>query len=443
MGGAVVRVWAAVQGSFWLIPVVMASVLSGLALLLTQVDAGRPSAADALFVTLGVEGARTVLSTIAGGMMTVASIVISLTFVALTTMSSQLGPRILVFFMRDRPTQIVLGAFTGTFLFALIALSATGGPDDHVPAAAVLAAIGFAVISFGLMAFYVHHAAESLQADILVSRLAAQLLTAIDDLASVRRGDRIVASDDLPGPEPDSCTLGAPGAGYVEFIDRDGLLAIARESGGRIDILARPASFLLKGVALVRLSAEAMERQKAVRACITLSPTRTPMQQAHFEFSAITEIAVRALSPGVNDPYTAAACVDRLFEGLAKAAQRGVTGDIVHREDGRILLTERRHSFGDYLDTAFAPIRKYGRDDALVAGRIAAGYEMLAAMITNEDERAMLCSAARNFRNELDEHMSSARDRETLLEQLDRMIDALEGPASPLPVLGEEPSEDA
>lgn len=442
MAATVARIWLAVQGSFWLIPILIAGLLSTLALILTHFDAGLPPGSTPL-ATLGVDGARTVLSTIAGGMMTVASIVISLTFVALTTMSSQLGPRMLVFFMRDRPTQIVLGAFTGTFLFALIALSATGGVDNRVPATAVLSAIGFAVISFGMMAYYVHHAAESLQADILVSRLADQLLHAIDGLAAVRRGDRIVSAGDLPAPDADACTLGAPGAGYVEFIDRNGLLSIARESGGRIDILARPASFLLKGVALVRVSEGLRERQNAIRACITLSPTRTPAQQAHFEFSAITEIAVRALSPGVNDPYTAASCINRLFEGLARATQYGVTGDIVHREDGRVLLTERRHSFADYLDTAFAPIRKYGRDDALVAGHIAAGYDMLATTITDEAERAMLCSAARGFRNELDQHMSSARDREALLEQLDRMIAALERPASPLPILGEDGSDES
>lgn len=421
------RVWMAIHGSFWFIPTLLAIFLSLAAIGAQQLEAGWVFGEEAYAPALGVDGARTLLSTIAGGMMTVASIVISLTFVALTTMSSQLGPRILLFFMHDRPTQFVIGAFVGTFLFALISLTATGGPEDNVPLAALAGAVALAVLSFGLMVYYVHHVAASIQADVLVARLGEQLITAIDDLAEGPVGAK--RWQGAPQERGDRSTvLAAPASGYLTYVEREKLLAAAREIDGRIELLARPADFVIEGVELLRVwSREEIDEARILNA-ITLGPNRTPLQQAHFEFAALTEVAVRALSPGINDPYTAVSCIDRLTQGLAHAARRGIAGDLSHREDGKVLLVERRHSFADYINTAFAPIRQHARTDALVARRMASAYIQLSRLVEREDERGMLRAAAKGFRDDLAEHMSSDRDRKSIVRDLDEAIEALAAP---------------
>lgn len=419
-----------ISGSFWFAPALIALGMSGLAFLALEVDRGSAGRImDFVPMRLDVDGARVVLSTIAGGMMTVTSIVFSLTFVALTTMSSQLGPRILLFFMHDRPTQVVLGAFVGVFVFALVALLGAGGGIAAPPTFSLGLAMIMSACAFGLMIYFVHHIAESLQADVVVARLGEQLRSAIENVSERDEGEQVDEAMRRRFDSAETHPIAAPVSGYVQYIDIAGLLEAAERKEFSIELLARPADFCVAGDAVARGAGDKEAIEKAVVAAFIFGERRSPSQQAHFEITALTEVAVRALSPGVNDPYTAAACIDRLLDGLVHAARRLNLGDAAHCKDGRVLLIERRYDFADHLDAAFSQIRAHSRTDPLVLMRMVTAYETLERLVEGETERRMVAEAVEGLRADIDRRVDSERDRTKLLEQADRTLAALSNAA--------------
>lgn len=421
----------AVLASFWFLPSLITLALAALSVWALRIDA----AADALLSDLKAEGARAVLTAIAGGMMTVASLVFSLTFVALTSMSAQFGPRILLFFMNDRSTQIVLGVFVGAFLFALLALLHVedGAPP---PAPAVIGAILLAVAAFGVMIYFVHHIARSLQADVLVARLGRQLKSAIRNLEARRDASEIAKAAHAFGEAAEGVVLPAPTSGYVQLIDAAALARIAAAADLRLELLFKPADFLIEGAPMIRAFGDRAEDLSAgdLASGVVLGPQRTPEQEAHFEISALAEVAIRALSPGINDPYTAIACVHQLVDGLALISRLGVSGDLLHRAEDVPRVRERRRDFAEFLDAAFSAIRAHARGDALVARHILDGYRQLAEAIAAPADLAALEEARAGLAAELETSLASERDRRDLLALADQVAETIAGKTARAPV---------
>ena len=173
-----------------------------------------------------------------------------------------------------------------------------------------------------------------------------------------------------------------------------------------------------------------LEDSASLLSAFVLGPQRTPEQHAHFEIVALSEVALRALSPSVNDPYTAISCIDRLVEGLEHISRLEIAGDLAHEVDGKVVLIERKRDFADYLDAAFAPIRNAASSDALVMGHIVGGYAKLAALVSPEQNLAALREALEGVREDIERSIENQRDRADLLRKTDAALAPLNARAA-------------
>ena len=227
--------------------------------------------------TGGPEGARAVLSTIAGSMITVAGVTFSITIVALTLASQQFGPRLLRSFLRDLGNQIVLGTFVSTFIYCLLVLRTVRGNDDaqFVPHLAVTLGVLLAMLSLGVLIFFIHHVSMSIQASQIIANVAADLEGAVARLFPERLGHERtpVTANTTALPvdfEESASAVPADSNGYVQAIDEDALMTLATERDVVLRIDAEPGRFVRCGTALVRVRPGAHRGRCALR----LTPRR-------------------------------------------------------------------------------------------------------------------------------------------------------------------------
>ncbi|MCD7058275.1 DUF2254 domain-containing protein [Pelagibacterium xiamenense] len=368
---------AALAGSFWFVPTLIALSLLLLALAIIAVDSldyvfGMRDAW--FFPRFGPEGARAVLTTIAGGMMTMASLVFSLTFVGLTLLAGQLGARILMFFMHDKTTQFMLGTFVGVFLFALTALGNVSElQDGFVPSLTVAAAIGLATLAFGLVIYFVHHMALSIQADVIVADLGERFCQAIARIAQTAASSDIAASrkaeslfTDLEGdPVP------APSSGYIRYIDYDALVAAARKRGLRIRLVVRPDDYVHHAGPLMYVEGSDVNIG-ALAKTIRMGQRRDILQEATYEARALVDVALRALSPGINDPNTAVAAINQLSAGLVALTRAAIPPNVLFDREGNPVLIRPHLGVAHYLDLVIPTLAPVLRSDTLATEAVIA-----------------------------------------------------------------------
>ena len=393
--------WYRLTSTLWVVPILMISsaVLLAVGTLYLDTLAPQPWLGFRWMLRIGSEGARQVLGTIAGSMITVVSLVFSMTLVTLQLASSQLGPRLIPRFVRDTVNQIVLGTFVATFVYAILVLQTVSEsrPEPFVPHLSVLVALILTLISLLWLIYFIHHVADSIQADTVIAELSDQLSEAIES-----RFPEI----DLPGgmplempfldrvAEPPS-VVAAPESGYIQVIDADALLRKASKNGLVIKIEARPGDFVVQHAPLLLVwPRERLSDGLGEALCepIVIGPKRTPAQDIDFAVSALVEIGVRALSPGINDPQTAMTCIDRLAEALAQIMEEEDPPSLVPDGDGAIRLIVRPATFEGVIGAAFNPIRHAGRDHARVLSRLA---QALAVLVGFARDRMQLETIAR------------------------------------------------
>ncbi len=247
--------WENLSSSYWFIPTVMSILATGLSFLTVHIDTmvnAKWARAAGWIWAGGPEGARSVLSTIAGSTITVAGVVFSITIVTLSLASSQFGPRLLRNFMNDRATQFVLGVFVSTFLYSLLILRTIRGTDANsfVPFLSVTSGILFAVASVGFLIFFIHHVPNSILAENLVGRVAEELQVRVDRLYPDELGDgpREKKSDveaRLPrGFGEEAEPIHSKKSGFVQAIDEERLLQLAQREGLIIQLCRRPGDFI-------------------------------------------------------------------------------------------------------------------------------------------------------------------------------------------------------
>ena len=396
--------WYRLTSTLWLVPVLMISsaVLLAFGTLFLDTVAPQPWFEQLRWLLrIGPEGARQVLATIAGSMITVASLVFSMTLVTLQLASSQLGPRLITRFVRDAVNQIVLGTFVATFIYAILVLQTVSesAPEPFVPHLAVMVALILALISLLWLIYFIHHVATSIQADTVIADLSEQLSEAIE-----HRFPEI----ELPGPAPPETPfldrfaeppgiVAAPESGYIQVIDADALLRKATANGLVIKVEARPGDFVVEDAPLLlvwpreRLSNDLCE---ALWEPIVIGPKRTPAQDIDFAVAALVEIALRALSPGINDPQTAMTCIDRLSAALAEIMKEQEPSSLVPDAEGAIRLIVRPATFEAVMGAAFNPIRHAARDHARVLRRLAQSLAVLAGLARDQTQREAIARQA-------------------------------------------------
>lgn len=373
--------WDRIRSSFWFIPSLMLATAAALAFGMVTLDQHVPPRwlADMHWVyNGGAEGAGTVLGTIAGSMISIAGVVFSLTLVALTVASSQFGPRLLRNFMRDKSNQVVLGAFVSTFLYCLLVLRTIrrDSGDEFVPHVSITVGVLFAILSVGVLIHFIHHVSVSIQADEIISRVSRELSANITRLFPEHIGE---PRDDATGKaspaqppadfEARSRPVHAPIDGYLQIVDATSMLELAAREDLLIRIERRPGHYLVAGGLVARVfPAEKCsdEIADAVRAAFAFGHQRTSAQDVEFSINQLVEIAARALSPGVNDPFTAITCVHRLGSALCQLARREMPSSHRLDEDGRLRVIAPVTDPSGLIDAAFNQIRQYARANAAV-----------------------------------------------------------------------------
>ncbi len=377
----------AIRSNFWFIPALLSLIAIIAAFFIVEADLWIAQSVVKGYIPslrMPVESARLVLSTIAGSMITVASLVFSLTLVALTMISQQLGPRALLHFMDDRPTQIVLGLFIATFLFALVVLTRL---DDevvrgHVPGLAVVAAVALSVVALGTVIHFIHHIATRIQADVLVAELGSDFRKAAEAFVSRGRAGDAFADD---GEREELLRRFAEGkrfevalrkSGYLLRFDAEAMCRLAREHDLVVRVEERPGAFVLAGHPLLTAVAEGDapvkdETLSHFRGQLSLGSRRTPQASVEFDLKALLEVALRALSPGINDPYTAAACIDRLADGIRVLMARETEQRVTRDGDGKARIIHMPEPFEGILSLAFDPIITAGQDHAIILSKLA------------------------------------------------------------------------
>lgn len=407
------KYWEALRTSFWFIPTVMVFGAVVLAVVVIQVDhlAMSEGWLDWEWVfTGGPDGASAVLSIIAGSMTTIAGVVFSMTLVVLSLASSQLGPRLLRSFMRDPPTQIVLGTFVATFLYCvLVVLTIRRGDEDaFVPHMSVTLGVLLAVISMGVLIYFIHHVAISIQANQVVARVGRELIDVLESLFPETIGEA-PSGESTPGPGADFLRrfdreaepVCSSGDGYLQFIDANALMALAERKDVVVRLECHPGHYVVAGGPLLRVwptGQRSDEFAQEVNAAFALGNQRTSGQDIEHALFELVEIAVRALSPGINDPFTAIACVDRLGSALCRLATRDMPSPYRHDSEGKLRVIAPSPSFPAMLDAGFDQIRQYGRSSVAVSIRLMETLVLITAFAHRPADRAAILRHAEMIR---------------------------------------------
>ncbi|MFW6079964.1 MAG: DUF2254 domain-containing protein [Gemmatimonadota bacterium] len=364
----------------------------------------------------GAEGARGVLGAIAGGIITVTGVIFSVTIVALQLASTQFTPRVLRNFTADRGNQLTLGVLIATFTYTLLVMRtirADAGRGDFVPLISVTVSLLLALVSIGFLIYFIAHLARSLQAVVIIRRVAE------DTLKSV--GRTFVSVDDAAsrpvdaGRPDERAPVRARDAGYIQAIDADTLLACAAEMDAVVRMELAHGRFVLPGGVLISVWPAARLRggyADRLRGAVTLGWQRTIEQDPAWGVIELADIAVRALSSSVADPTTASLCIDRLSEILVEIGRHEPRRRLVAERDGRGVALQPA-TFDSIIDVAFDRIAIYGAPDATVVRDI---VDALAAVARRVPARQRPCLARQieRLRERAERVAASEADRELI-----------------------------
>jgi uncharacterized membrane protein len=395
--------WEKLSSTLWFVPATMTGAAITLAFVMVWLDRGTSDDYEPWFFLYsgGAEGARSVLSTIAGSMITVAGVVFSSTVVALSFASSHLGPRLLRNFMRDRGNQIVLGTFISTFVYCLLVLrTVSESGDGFVPHLGVTAGLFLAMASLAVLIYFIHHVARSLQADFVISIVAEELDRSIARLYPGEMGEDAPAGRLAEMEEREqqldaekSVQAALPVSGYLHGLDVETLIELAVSEELVIRLLTRPGRYIHDGTPAAEIwpvERATQEVTKKLSSAFLLGRTRTSQQDVEFAINQLVEVALRALSPSINDPFTAITCIDRLSTGLLHLMRRNFPTRYRMTSEGRLAVIADRSDFDGVVDAAFHQIRQAGAGLPAVTIYLIESLTVLLQHATTDEQRRAL-----------------------------------------------------
>jgi uncharacterized membrane protein len=394
----------ALRGGFLIRPLAIAMILGAAGAVLSSLEESFPAISAWIPSTLfpshedpGV--AQVILSSIATSIMTVVSIVFAILLMTLTLASTQFSPRILISFVRDRTTQGTLGVFLGTFTYCMAALPAARTlPHPFVPVATVTGAMGLALVCVGLLIYFINHISHSISVNHIVDRIAHETELVIDEFMPYPRGsfelaDRIEASS----AEHATPILNRQ-SGYIRYVDINRLVNLAKAYQVCVHLERRVGQFVPAGIPLMRVSKpERVPADRALHlvAAFDIGPARTMQQDVEFGIIQIVDIALRAMSPAVNDPSTAISSVDQLSRIIILWISRIPPPSHYYAPPHVLRLFVPWMSFDGLLDTAFEQIRHYAVADVAVSARLVRAFDDIASTTEHADLRTGLLERAR------------------------------------------------
>ena len=431
------RFWSNLRGSFWFVPSLIVAISIVLAVAFIGMDSTGSQQWMARWPRLfgaGAAGARGMLSTIAGSMMTVVGVTFSMTLVTLALASSQYTSRILRNFMRDRVTQVVLGIFAGIFTYCLIVLRTIRGGDEgsFVPSLAVSFGVVLAIGGIAVLIFFIHHIASAIQASNIIASVAAETIVAVDRLFPGKLG--LGPADDGEGPssllppERNWQAVPARANGYIQGVDSAALLRLARKHKTIVRMERGIGEFVVRDTALASIALEAPPAEEiiaGVQAAYSIDRHRTVEQDSAFGIRQIVDMALRALSPGINDTTTAVMCVDYLTAILARLASRPIPSS--HRyEEGELRVITIGPTFASLVAESFDQIRGSASGNVAILLRMLASIEIIAGLTDSPSRRRVLLEHVQGIAELADRTIGSPHDRSQFENRLAHAREAVE-----------------
>jgi len=437
------QLWLTLRASLWFIPSAMVAGSVALAIVLIElsvhVDVATVARMPRLFGA-GADGARGMLSTIAGSIITVAGVAFSLTIAALAQASTQYTPRVLRTFMGDRSSQVVLGTFVGIFAYCLVVLRTIRGGDEgaFVPPIAVLGGFVLALVGVGVLVFFIHHTASGLQASTILARVRRTTEAAIDSVFPVELTHG--ADDPPPGgadvrlPNDHWRPVPALRTGYVQSVDVGGLAACALSRAMTIRVDRSVGTFAIERHPLVSV-ARAPDRDghpedgdgdedvtEQINDCFTIDNHRTVEQDPAFGILQIVDIALKALSPGINDTTTAVTCVDHLSALLVRLARRRVApaaapASLAPAGTAHAVITSDP-TFADLLGLALDDVRRNAGGNVTVLGVLIDAIAVTARHVNAPSRRRHLARHLEHLDTAVRQSVQSEEDRTSLVSRV-------------------------
>jgi uncharacterized membrane protein len=349
-----------------------------------------------------IDDARAILGAVLGAVSTVLALIFSVSLLVFSMASSQLGPRMMSNFMRNRTMQVTLGLFLATFLHSFVTFIITGerGGEVFVPQITVLCSVGLVLVSFCYLVIYNNRVAQAIQTNDALPRIVENLHVAISELEDMRR------NTSAPPPEEEADEVGllknrcvsegrlvvANTSGYIQRINYRRLVRIAGSHGIIIYSPVTAGEFILEGepLAYILPTSQRAGLPESIQALVDIGQLRTLEQDIDFAFAQLSEIAIRALSPAINDTYTALSCIDWLSDAFRMLSALPRTDGTWRTSDGTIRLIRPCVGVPQLVRTAFDMIREAGATNPAVATRLLQTFSRLAPIANADDERAAL-----------------------------------------------------
>jgi uncharacterized membrane protein len=385
--------WDKLEATLWFTPALIGAIGCGMAVALLFLDATRSYSDGLLWMlyTGDPASARDLIAALLSGMITMASLAISITMVVLTLAAAQLGPRLVSNFIRDRGTQLVLGFFIATILYLLVVLRTLNESVEGlaVPHFSITTGSALVALSLFVLLFYVHKLARSTNADTVINAVATDLYRRVEK--TLPRNGEGESARQPPAPCRRSVSLGQ--TGYVQTIDVEQLVRSAAAADVTLHVDVRPGQFVLAAdrlIAVVPPESCGDELVSSIRAAVLVGPERTPTQDVEYEIRQLVEIALRALSPGINDPFSAIAVIDHLSGALALALG-GSLERAVHSDDcGKPRVVRNVVGHGELIAVAFDQIRVAAAGKPAILLGLIRALERLGSHATADSQRHSL-----------------------------------------------------
>jgi uncharacterized membrane protein len=421
--------------TFWFIPVLiigLSVILSvGLVSLDNFIDVSQKGWFQ-FFLVNSSDSARSILSTISAAMIGVAGTVFSVTLVALTLASSQFGPRLIKNFMYVRLNQIVLGSYIATYLYCLLVLMAVkdGSNYTFIPSISILVAIIAAIANIILLIIFIHQIAVSIQADKVIADISDFISHQIKTLFPEKMEEEDSENDTVnvsaaQAKFKESKPIRSPESGYLQYVDNESLIEFITEQDAFFKLYFRPGSYLVKGMEIGEIYSNTpweKETFEKIDKHFVIGKTKTSQQDLEFSVHQMVEIASRALSSGINDPYTAIACIDNLTTTMSNLAQVKFHSKCKYDEEGKLRIVADVLDFEGVLDAAFNQIRQFSEGSTAVIIRLMEAMITIHGFTVKASHKKALKKHAQMVLNVGKQTIKEDNDIQDLIERSEKIL---------------------
>jgi uncharacterized membrane protein len=351
-----VTLWESIRSSLWALPLLIVCGAIGLAYLALSLS-GSPGRPLWVLFSGNAEQVPALLSSLMTAMINMATLAVSITMVVLALAAQQLGPRLIRSFMSDRRTQASLGLFVGTVVYLVLVLRSAYGDGKTVSSIAITGGTILVLVSLVTLVLFVHHLARSIVVDNVIERVGGQFDRDIVRLCPERNDQ----PHDECGPDRDGTPIVLPKGGYVQAIDYGVIVRAATKANAKIALDVRAGHHIVTGVVgayVTPTSATTDELVRVLQNAVLVGAERTTVQDLEYSARHLVEVAVRALSAGINDVYTAIAVINRMSISLGIMMQRAMPQSVWKSDDGNVRVVAPVSTFEGVSDAAFNQIRQ-------------------------------------------------------------------------------------